>query len=119
MNKKAIYAGTFDPMTLGHVDVVERAARIFPELIIGVAAVTGKETLFSQAERVELVKASVEDLPNVTVLPFEGLLVEYARSQGASVIIRGLRAVSDFEYEFQMALTNRRLAPDLETIFQI
>ena len=117
MNKKAIYAGTFDPMTLGHVDVVERAARIFPELIIGVAAVTGKETLFSQAERVELVKASVEDLPNVTVLPFEGLLVEYARSQGASVIIRGLRAVSDFEYEFQMALTNRRLAPDLETIF--
>ena len=117
MNKKAIYAGTFDPITLGHVDVVERAARIFPELIIGVAEVTGKNTLFSQAERVELVKDSVADMPNVQVKPFEGLLVEYARSQGASVIIRGLRAVSDFEYEFQMALTNRRLAPDLETLF--
>jgi len=117
MNKKAIYAGTFDPITLGHLDVVERAARIFPELIIGVAALTGKDTLFSQEERVELVKAAVADLPNVRVESFEGLLVDYARSQGASVIIRGLRAVSDFEYEFQMALTNRRLAPDLETLF--
>ena len=117
MNKKAIYAGTFDPMTLGHVDVVERAARIFPELIIGVAALTGKDTLFSKEERVALVKAAVADLPNVRVESFEGLLVNYARSQGAGVIIRGLRAVSDFEYEFQMALTNRRLAPDLETMF--
>ncbi len=117
MNKKAIYAGTFDPMTLGHVDVVERAARIFPELIIGVAALTGKDTLFSKEERVELVKAAVANLPNVRVESFEGLLVDYARSQGAGVIIRGLRAVSDFEYEFQMALTNRRLAPDIETMF--
>jgi len=117
MNKKAIYAGTFDPMTLGHVDVVERAARIFPELIIGVAALTGKDTLFSKEERVELVKAAVTDLPNVKVESFDGLLVNYARSQGVGVIIRGLRAVSDFEYEFQMALTNRRLAPDLETMF--
>jgi len=117
MNKKAIYAGTFDPITLGHVDVVERAARIFPELIIGVAALTGKDTLFSKEERVDLVKAAVADLPNVRVESFEGLLVDYARSQGVGVIIRGLRAVSDFEYEFQMALTNRRLAPDLETIF--
>jgi pantetheine-phosphate adenylyltransferase len=117
MNKKAIYAGTFDPITLGHLDVVERAARIFPELIIAVAAVTGKETLFSQEERVELVKSTVAVLPNVTVEPFEGLLVNYARAQGARVIIRGLRALSDFEYEFQMALTNRRLAPDIETLF--
>ena len=117
MNKKAIYAGTFDPMTLGHLDVVERAARIFPELIVGVAALTGKDTLFSQEERVELVKSAVADLPNVRVEFFEGLLVNYARSQGAGVIIRGLRAVSDFEHEFQMALTNRRLAPDLETLF--
>ncbi len=117
MNKKAIYAGTFDPITLGHVDVVERAARIFPELIIGVAALTGKDTLFSQEERVDLVKAAVADLPNVMVESFEGLLVDYARSQEANVIIRGLRAVSDFEYEFQMALTNRRLAPNLETLF--
>jgi len=117
MNKKAVYAGTFDPITLGHVDVVERAARIFPELIIGVAALTGKDTLFSQEKRVDLIKAAVADLPNVTVEAFEGLLVNYARSQSVGVIIRGLRAVSDFEYEFQMALTNRRLAPDIETLF--
>ena len=117
MNQKAIYAGTFDPMTLGHLDVVERAARIFPELIVAVTAVTGKATLFSQEERVRLVKEAVARLPNVTVTLFDGLLVEYARSQGVGVLIRGLRAFSDFEYEFQMALTNRRLAPDIETLF--
>ena len=117
MNKKAIYAGTFDPITLGHLDVVERAARIFPQLIVAVAAVTGKNTLFTQDERVDLVRSTVAGLDHVTVEPFEGLLVEYARSQGVGVIIRGLRALSDFEYEFQMALTNRRLAPDLETLF--
>lgn len=117
MNKKAIYAGTFDPMTLGHLDVVERAAKIFPELIVAVAAVTGKNTQFSQDERVALVQESVKKLPNVTVKPFDGLLVQYAREQGGGVLIRGLRAFSDFEYEFQMALTNRRLAPDIETLF--
>lgn len=117
MNKKAVYAGTFDPMTLGHLDVVERAARIFPDLVVAVAAVTGKNTLFDQPERIELVKATVKELPGVQVKSFDGLLVEYARSIGASVLIRGLRAFSDFEYEFQMALTNRRLAPDLETLF--
>ena len=117
MNEKAIYAGTFDPMTLGHLDVVERAARIFPELIVAVAEVTGKDTLFSQAERVELVTASLDGSPGVRVEPFQGLLVDYARRQGVGVIIRGLRAFSDFEYEFQMALTNRRLAPDLEALF--
>jgi pantetheine-phosphate adenylyltransferase len=117
MNKRAIYAGTFDPMTLGHLDVVERAARIFPELIVAVAAVTGKNTQFTQAERVELVKKSVVDLSGIQVVPFEGLLVDFAHSQEVGVIIRGLRAFSDFEYEFQMALTNRRLAPDLETLF--
>lgn len=117
MNKRAIYAGTFDPMTLGHLDVVERAAHIFPELIVAVAAVTGKNTQFTQQERVELVQASVADIPGVTVQPFVGLLVDYAHEQDAGVIIRGLRAFSDFEYEFQMALTNRRLAPDLETLF--
>lgn len=117
MNKKAVYAGTFDPMTLGHLDVVERAAKIFPELTVAVAAVTGKNTLFSQEERVELVKKATTGLPNVTVTSFGGLLVEYARAQGAGVLIRGLRAFSDFEYEFQMALTNRRLAPDIETLF--
>jgi pantetheine-phosphate adenylyltransferase len=117
MNEKAIYAGTFDPMTRGHLDVVERAAKIFPELVVAVAAVTGKNTLFSQEERVEMVRASVGGLANVTVTAFDGLLVEYARSQKAVVLIRGLRAFSDFEYEFQMALTNRRLAPDIETLF--
>ncbi|HKL22834.1 MAG TPA: pantetheine-phosphate adenylyltransferase, partial [Tichowtungia sp.] len=117
MNKKAIYAGTFDPMTLGHLDVVERAARIFPELIVAVAEVTGKNTQFTQDERVALVRESVKDLCGVRVVPFNGLLVDFARAQGVGVIIRGLRAFSDFEYEFQMALTNRRLAPDLETIF--
>jgi pantetheine-phosphate adenylyltransferase len=117
MNKKAIYAGTFDPMTMGHLDVVERAAKIFPELIVAVAEVTGKNTLFSQAERVELVRESVKNCSSVSVVPFEGLLVDFARSQGVGVLIRGLRAFSDFEYEFQMALTNRRLAPDLETLF--
>lgn len=117
MNKKAIYAGTFDPMTLGHLDVVERAVRIFPELIVAVAAVTGKKTLFDQNERMDLVRRSVSECPNVRVEPFNGLLVNYARSQNVGVIVRGLRAFSDFEYEFQMALTNRRLAPDLETIF--
>lgn len=117
MNKKGIYAGTFDPMTLGHLDVVERAAKIFSELTVAVAAVTGKNTLFTQEERVSLAHDSVEGLENVTVKAFDGLLVEYARSQGAQVLIRGLRAFSDFEYEFQMALTNRRLAPDIETLF--
>ena len=104
-------------MTLGHLDVVERAAKIFDELIIGVAAVTGKNTLFGQTERVKLVTASVADFPNVTVEPFDGLLVDYVHSKSADALIRGLRAFSDFEYEFQMALTNRRLAPDLETLF--
>lgn len=117
MNKKAVYAGTFDPITLGHLDVVERAANIFEELIIGVAAVTGKNTLFSQKERLKLVSVSVKALPNVTVEPFDGLLVDYSRAKNAEVLIRGLRAFSDFEYEFQMALTNRRLAPDIETLF--
>lgn len=117
MNQKAIYAGTFDPMTLGHLDVVERAAKIFTELTVAVAAVTGKRTLFSQDERVDLVRKSLAGLSGVTVTKFDGLLVEYARAQGVRVLIRGLRAFSDFEYEFQMALTNRRLAPDIETLF--
>lgn len=115
--KRAVYAGTFDPMTLGHLDVVQRAAHIFPELVVAVAAVTGKNTLFDQSERVALVAASVKDLANVRVEPFDGLLVDYARERDTEVLIRGLRAFSDFEYEFQMALTNRRLAPDLETLF--
>ncbi len=117
MNQKAIYAGTFDPITLGHLDVVERAAHVFPELVVAVVATIEKKTLFSQDERIALVRVSTAGLLGVRVAPFDGLLVEYARKQGIRVLIRGLRAFSDFEYEFQMALTNRRLAPDLETLF--
>jgi pantetheine-phosphate adenylyltransferase len=117
MKKEAIYAGTFDPITLGHLDVVERAARIFKHLIVAVAANPGKNPLFTPEERVELVQSAVHAVPNVTVESFNGLLVEYARAKGVAVIVRGLRAVSDFEYEMQMALTNRQLAPDIETLF--
>ncbi|MFA5688549.1 MAG: pantetheine-phosphate adenylyltransferase [Kiritimatiellales bacterium] len=117
MSKKAIYAGTFDPLTLGHLDVVQRAAKIFPALIVAVAAESGKNTLFTQDERLDFVRVCLRNLPNVTVKTFDGLLVDYARQQGVSVLVRGLRAFSDFEYEFQMALTNRRLSPDIETMF--
>ncbi len=117
MNRAAIYAGTFDPITVGHMDLIERAARIFPRLILAVATSTPKQTYFSVGERVEIARASVTPFPNVEVEAFEGLLVEYARRKGVAVIIRGLRAFSDFEFEFQMALTNRKMAPDIETIF--
>jgi pantetheine-phosphate adenylyltransferase len=117
MNKKAIYAGTFDPITRGHLDVIERAARIFPSLIVVVADNPDKKQLFSVEERVALVTETVKDLSNIRVDRSDGLLVDYARKAGALVIIRGLRLLSDFEYEFQMALTNRRLAPDIETLF--
>lgn len=117
MNKTAIYAGTFDPITYGHLDLVERAAKTFDRLVISVAASKGKGTLFSLDERVELVKKVVSVFPNVEVDSFSGLLVDHVRARGARIIIRGLRAFSDFEFEFQMALTNRRMAPDVETIF--
>lgn len=117
MNRAAIYPGTFDPITLGHLDVIERAARIFPRLVVAVAASTRKETLFSLEERCQLVKEAVRALPNVEVEPFEGLLVDYARSKGIRILVRGLRAFSDFEFEFQMALSNRKMAPDIETLF--
>jgi pantetheine-phosphate adenylyltransferase len=119
MNNHGVYAGTFDPMTLGHLDLVERAARIFKQLTVAVARVhVGKPApLFSLQERIALVQESVRPFDNVTVDEFEGLLVTYARCKGARQLVRGLRAFSDFEYEFQMALTNRRLAPDIETIF--
>ena len=116
-SRGAVYAGTFDPMTKGHLDVAERAARTFSPLIIAVAAMPKKHLMFSVEERVALAKACLAHLPNVQVMPFDGLLVDWTRQHGIHVIIRGLRAFSDFEYEFQMALTNRRLAPDLETYF--
>ena len=117
MNEAALCAGTFDPITMGHLDVIERAARIFPRVVIGVAASPGKNPLFSPEERVELVKSCTAHLTGIEVETFSGLLVEFAEFKGVRVIVRGLRAFSDFEYEFQMALTNRKLKSEIETIF--
>ena len=115
--KAAIYAGTFDPITLGHLDLVERAAKLFDRLVIAVAAYSRKSLLFSAEERVAMVREVTKKFPNVEVESFDGLLMNYARSKGIHVVVRGLRAFSDFEFEFQMALTNRKMAPDIETIF--
>ena len=117
MNRAAVCAGTFDPITMGHLDVIERAARIFPRVVIAVAENTGKNPLFSLEERMELVRETTAHLSGIEVKSFHGLLVDFAESVGVRVIVRGLRAFSDFEYEFQMALTNRKLDPSIETIF--
>jgi pantetheine-phosphate adenylyltransferase len=117
MNQAALCAGTFDPITMGHLDVIERASRIFPRVVIAVATNSGKNPLFSVEERIELVQQSTAHLDGIEVDTFDGLLVDYAESKNVRVIVRGLRAFSDFEYEFQMALTNRRLRPAIETIF--
>jgi pantetheine-phosphate adenylyltransferase len=112
-----IYPGTFDPVTNGHLDVLARAARMFDRIIVAVASNPGKAPLFTVAERMRLITENLSALPNVEVGHFDGLLVEYARQHGAVAIIRGLRALSDFEFEFQMALMNRHLDSDIETIF--
>jgi pantetheine-phosphate adenylyltransferase len=117
MKPAAIYPGTFDPVTLGHLDVITRAAQIFDRVIVAVAKGTKKRTWFSHQERVRLMKASTRGLRGVEVVPFDGLLMEFAHKSGVHVVVRGLRAFSDFEYEFQMALTNRKMAPDVETLF--
>lgn len=114
---QAVYAGTFDPMTYGHQDVAARAAHVFDRLTVAVAEDPRKTLLFSTAERLELARSTLARLANVEVVPFSGLLVDWARNRGIHTLIRGLRAFSDFEYEFQMALTNRKLAPDIETMF--
>ena len=113
----AVYPGTFDPLTCGHGDIVRRAALLFDKVIVAVAENAGKQPVWDVGKRVELAKKALADLPNVAVVPFGNLLIEFAREQGAGVILRGLRAVSDFEYEFQLAAMNRRLAPDIETVF--
>jgi pantetheine-phosphate adenylyltransferase len=115
--KRAITPGTFDPITYGHLDIITRAAQLMDEVVVAVAASPKKNPLFSLDERVELVRSSTAHLPNVTVEGFDGLLVDFAKETGANVIIKGLRAVTDFEYEFQMAALNYEMSRDLETVF--
>ncbi len=115
--KKAVYAGTFDPITMGHLDVIERVARIFDFLYIGIAAEVKKQVLFSAEERYELVKETTKYLKNVEAHLFSGLLVEFVKSMEAKIIIRGLRALSDFEYEFEIASANKNLYPEVDTLF--
>ena len=120
MSKKTcgIYPGTFDPVTFGHIDLIERALKIFDEVIVAVAHDSAdKSPLFSVKERVQMLEKATQSMPGVSVDEFQGLVVDYARRKGASTMIRGVRMISDFEYEFQMALTNRKLAGDIETIF--
>jgi len=114
---KAVYPGTFDPLTRGHEDLVRRASQLFNTLILGVAASDAKKTYFTLDERIEIAREVLGDVKNVQVVGFSGLLIDFVRHQGARVVLRGLRAVSDFEYEFQLAGMNRSLYPDLETLF--
>ncbi len=119
MNGKAIYPGTFDPISLGHVNILEKASRLFETVILAVADYTGKQSLFDLRERHQLCVEAVKHLPNVEVSTFKGLAVDFARAQDCRVMIRGLRAVSDFEYELSLALTNTKLDPGIETIFLV
>ena len=113
----AVYPGSFDPLHLGHVDIIDRAAQIFPRVVVGILENTSKDSLFTPAERVEMIRELFKDVPAVEVRSFRGLLVSFLKELDATIIIRGMRAVSDFEYEFQMALMNRRLYPHAETVF--
>ncbi len=115
----ALYPGTFDPITYGHLDLVERAHRVVDRLVVSVLGNESKNPLFSVEERVEMLVEATRGYPNVEVDSFDGLLIDYARHKGAGVIVRGIRAISDYEYELQMALMNRRLAPEIETMFMM
>ena len=117
MTVTALFPGTFDPPTNGHVDLIQRGAKLFGHLTVAVLNNPGKNPLFTVAERVEMLEEVTRPLDNVSVATFDGLTVEFARLQGAVAILRGIRAISDYEYEFQMALMNRRLAPEIETVF--
>lgn len=113
----AIYPGTFDPITLGHEDVVRRASRLFDQVIVAVAVAHHKKTLFNFQERCDLVAQALSDSPNVRAMPFDGLIVEFAHQHGAQVMVRGVRSMTDFDYEFQLAGMNQRLRPQIDTVF--
>ena len=115
--QKAIYPGSFDPVTFGHLDLIERALSLFEKVVVVVASNAAKKTLFTTRERIHFLKDAVKKYPSVRVESWDGLTVDFAKKTGASTIIRGIRATSDFDYEFQMALTNRHLAPDIDTVF--
>ena len=117
MNRNAVYPGTFDPITLGHADLVRRASRLFDHLILAVADSRAKQPFFTLDERVDMAREVVKDLKNVEVMGFSGLLMKFVQEKGARVVVRGLRAVSDFEHEFQLAGMNRDMYPDVETVF--
>ncbi|MBA2817722.1 pantetheine-phosphate adenylyltransferase [Candidatus Pantoea persica] len=119
MSTKAIYPGTFDPITLGHLDIVTRAAQMFDSIVLAIAASPSKKPMFTLEERVELVRQVVAHLPNVEVVGFSDLMANFARTQQANVLVRGLRVVSDFEYEMQLAHMNRHLLPTLESVFMM
>ena len=119
MSTLAVYPGSFDPLTNGHVDIIERGARLFDRIIVAMAVNAEKSPMFTMAERIEIARAVFKNHPNVEIESFDGLLVEYVARRKANVIVRGLRAVSDFEYEFQMALMNRELASTIETVFMM
>lgn len=117
MRRLAIYPGSFDPPTLGHLDVIERATNLFDEIVVAVGVNSSKNPMLTTEQRIEALRHSVQHLPNVTVDSFSGLLIEYVAEKGARAIVRGLRATADFEYEFQMAMVNRRLDSNIETVF--
>ena len=115
----AVYPGSFDPITNGHLDIIKRASKLYDQLIVGVLDNSSKKPMFSSAERMEMIEEAISDIPNVKCDVFSGLLVDFAKMNGASVIVKGLRTVSDFEYEFQMALLNKALNPEYETMFMM
>ncbi|MCS6860489.1 MAG: pantetheine-phosphate adenylyltransferase [Abditibacteriales bacterium] len=119
MSKTAVYPGSFDPITNGHVDIIERAAQVFDKVVVAVAHNPEKRALFSVEERVAMIVEACRHLPNVSVAQFDGLTADFVRQQEATVLVRGLRAISDFEFELQMALMNKKLNPDLETMFMM